>query len=360
MSKSPRRRSLVALIAVSMTAALLVSSTPVSAAGAPSRPARPTATADAHDAVTVSWTDPGDASITGYRILRRNKDITPRQPFQIIADDIVGTSYTDTTVEAETTYAYRIKARNSAGYSRRSRPAAVETPSAPVIEENLDSSQDPVELTLRLVSSNDVVVEEGASLSHQMEASLDGAQGDVTYHFEGLYNEDDHWDSGLYDWDWDYLNLSSSGELTSFDVLDYESSVPADSYSVEVTITATTDTDEFSIVETINITIADVAEPTVSNVRVTGQSDSTVSVSWDRMQDADHYMIWVHESATETSEAKNITHIYTTRLRHTVDRLKSGTSHDFNVLAVTCTPSANTWWDICTYNDATLITHSTD
>ena len=83
--------------------------------------------------------DPGDSSITGYQVLRRNPAIHDSGVFDVIQDDTGSsdTSYTDTTVAPETTYRYRVKARNAHGLSERSEPAkrfttpAAPTPAAP-------------------------------------------------------------------------------------------------------------------------------------------------------------------------------------------------------------------------------------
>ena len=72
--------------------------------------------------MALTWDDPGDASITGYRILRRNRETDPYGQFQTIDDDTgsAATSYTDNTVATDTRYVYRVKAINGAGLSERS------------------------------------------------------------------------------------------------------------------------------------------------------------------------------------------------------------------------------------------------
>ena len=84
----------------------------------------------AHDSVTLTWRDPQDDSITGYAILRRDKEI-----HAVIVEDTgsSATSYTDNTVAAETSYEYRIRAINDVGLSEQSAAANVTTPSAPDI-----------------------------------------------------------------------------------------------------------------------------------------------------------------------------------------------------------------------------------
>ena len=80
-------------------------------------PARPTVASVAHDAVSITWADPGDSSITGYQVSWRNPVIHDRQEFETIEGDTgsLGTSYTDTGVAPETRYFYRVKARNAHG-----------------------------------------------------------------------------------------------------------------------------------------------------------------------------------------------------------------------------------------------------
>ncbi len=101
-------------------------------------PARPTGlTAEvSHDSVTLTWDDPNDDSITGYVILRRDKDIHEEGTFETVESDTgsAGTTYTDDTVEAEKQYVYRIKAINADGLSEISSWVRAHTPAAPVPE----------------------------------------------------------------------------------------------------------------------------------------------------------------------------------------------------------------------------------
>ena len=89
----------------------------------PEAPAQPTGllTAASESQVLLSWDDPGDDSITGYRMLRRSKDGDtygdgqgPTE-FGVIAEDTgsAATSYTDATVAAGTRYVYRVRAINA-------------------------------------------------------------------------------------------------------------------------------------------------------------------------------------------------------------------------------------------------------
>ena len=99
-------------------------------------PDKPTglSTAVSHDAVTLTWDDPQDDSITGYAILRRDRAIHPIGTFVTIAGDTgsADTTYTDDTVEPEKKYVYRIKAINEHGeVSERSDWVRGNTPAAP-------------------------------------------------------------------------------------------------------------------------------------------------------------------------------------------------------------------------------------
>ena len=87
----------------------------------------------AHDAVSLTWDDPGDASITGYQILRRDKALHAVGQFMVHVEDTgsAATSYVDRDVEPETRYVYRIKAINGAGLSERSDYFGANTPPEP-------------------------------------------------------------------------------------------------------------------------------------------------------------------------------------------------------------------------------------
>ena len=130
------RTTLYIAAAVAVAAlAVALSTWPVQAqSGVPVAPARPAATSVSHESVTLTWADPGDSTITGYQILRRNRDTDDVGDFTVIEDDTgsSATSYTDTTVEASSRYVYRVKARNSHGLSPQSGFRNVDTSAPPV------------------------------------------------------------------------------------------------------------------------------------------------------------------------------------------------------------------------------------
>ena len=114
---------------------------------APARPQNLQATA-MHNAVTLTWNEPGDSSISGYQILRRNRDVDPVGEFTAIVDNTgsAATSYVDNTVAAGGSYVYRVKARNAGGlsqlasYARADIPSTPDTPTAPPFNVRLNGT----------------------------------------------------------------------------------------------------------------------------------------------------------------------------------------------------------------------------
>ena len=85
------------------------------------------------DAVSLSWDDPGDMSITDYQVLRRDKGLHAVGVLLADVDDTgsASTAYVDEDVMLGARYVYRIKARNAAGLSERSEWFDVDMPAAP-------------------------------------------------------------------------------------------------------------------------------------------------------------------------------------------------------------------------------------
>ncbi|MYH97720.1 MAG: hypothetical protein F4129_14590, partial [Acidimicrobiia bacterium] len=154
----PIRRSGLALALLASVLALAPWPVSAQSGSVPATPARPVIDSVAHDSVTLSWADPGDSTITGYQILRRHRATQPAGVFSVIEDDTgsAATSYTDTTVEASTSYVYRIKARNAHGLSLRSVYRRADTPAAPPepqIQTETDDS-DSAGTTIALAAAN--------------------------------------------------------------------------------------------------------------------------------------------------------------------------------------------------------------
>ena len=100
-------------------------------ANPPAKPTNLQASAE-HDSVTLTWTASTDQTVTHYAILRRNPDVDASQVFHVIESNAdPGTSYTDGTVSASTTYIYRVKSVSPTGVSQWSGYVKAETPAAP-------------------------------------------------------------------------------------------------------------------------------------------------------------------------------------------------------------------------------------
>ena len=135
MIRTDRRRFpilLAAIAALAVAMALLFSPVQAQDGSAPAKPTGLYATAT-HDQVVLTWDDPGDASITGYVILRRVRENDTGGNFSELVPNTgsAATTYTDSTVAASTTYTYRIKAINEHGVSERSRWFHIDIPAAP-------------------------------------------------------------------------------------------------------------------------------------------------------------------------------------------------------------------------------------
>ena len=88
------------------------------------------------DLVLLSWADPQDDSVTGYRILRRLWAADKPDDFRTLAEDTgsAETAYADDTVETGRVYVYRVLAINPGGVSEPSQDLRVRTatPVAPL------------------------------------------------------------------------------------------------------------------------------------------------------------------------------------------------------------------------------------
>ena len=103
------------------------------AAGSP--PDKPTGLSNTatHSSVTLTWDDPGDASITHYQVFRRDRAIHDAGEFLLLEDDTgsAATTYTDNAVAAAGSYVYRVKAVNRHGAGVWSSHSRADTPAAP-------------------------------------------------------------------------------------------------------------------------------------------------------------------------------------------------------------------------------------
>ena len=112
--------------------ALATVTTPAAPTPVPGQATGLTASATAHDTVSLSWTAPSDGgTVTGYRILRR--DLGNEDSPQVLVQDTggTGTSYVDSSATSRTRYAYRVLALGGSGAGEPSDFANVTTPRAP-------------------------------------------------------------------------------------------------------------------------------------------------------------------------------------------------------------------------------------
>ena len=105
------------------------------AAGAPTDPAgspRNLTYTATYTAVTLSWDDPADDSITGYQILRRNRQ-DAGDHLGVLVDDTgrARQTYTDKDLEPRAEHEYQVKARNEHGLSLASNSVSVDVPADP-------------------------------------------------------------------------------------------------------------------------------------------------------------------------------------------------------------------------------------
>ena len=126
-----RRGLLQAVVYIAVLAAVFAATTmfaPAEASGGrPGKPTGLTATATSHDTVSLSWTAPSTSTVAHYRVLR--KDIDQQGSSFSEAATSTTTDYSDTGVEAESKYRYRVHAVDSQGQkSRRSTQRTVTTP----------------------------------------------------------------------------------------------------------------------------------------------------------------------------------------------------------------------------------------
>ena len=138
---------------------------------------RLTATVNEDGSITLSWSAPNDDSVTGYQILRRR----PREGEDTLLVRVentgsAATTFTDTNVEADKLYVYRVKAINEAGVGEQSNYVNAETPA-----ENSAATGAPT------ISGT---VQVGETLTVDT-SSIDDADGlnDVSYSYQWLAND---------------------------------------------------------------------------------------------------------------------------------------------------------------------------
>ena len=159
-----RRLPILLIAALTMVALYLVGG-PVQAQDntAPAAPTGLTVAEVAHDSVQLTWDDPGDATITHYQVLRRDRDRDALGVFTTIGQNTgsADTEYTDRDVEPEGSYVYRVKAVNQHGVSSESTYARADVPAAPLTAEFVDEPEThngADAFTFRIAFSDDISI----------------------------------------------------------------------------------------------------------------------------------------------------------------------------------------------------------
>ena len=121
----------------------------------PEAPQGLTATAFEDGTISLDWDDPGDPTITGYQILRRDPAIDSQGGFPIHVDDTgnAATSYEDRSTTSGIAYFYRIKARNADGLSKMSNSVRVDALQYTTLVSN--ANQNPALTTELPISGSD-------------------------------------------------------------------------------------------------------------------------------------------------------------------------------------------------------------
>ncbi len=260
----------------------------------PDKPARPTAETVSHDSVTFSWADPGDSSITGYQVFRRNWSTDDAGAFNVIQDDTgnADTSYTDGSVDPSTRYSYRLKARNANGLSARSGYVRVDTPAAPTTTPTPEPTATPAPTPSREENRGEEQGEQGNSENSEQQGRSHSNQPQnlratvVTY--ERIRIDWNQAPSGI-----THYKIGRSGgglpgyeEVGQITTWDSNSNLKPDS---SYTFTVRLGTSDSHFGPASSITVTTLAIPTPTNLRRTRSGTSGASAvadfEWDNPSD---------------------------------------------------------------------------
>ena len=130
---------LAAALLLALMATVLITSDVFAQSDKPGRPTDLTASSVSHNGVELSWTaSTGGAAVKHYIVLRRNLDDSAGTMERI--DTSTGTSYSDSGLQPETQYAYRVKAVGTDGQkSRQSQRVVVTTAADPAERDTADA-----------------------------------------------------------------------------------------------------------------------------------------------------------------------------------------------------------------------------
>ena len=231
----------------------------------PAKPTGLTATVS-HDSVSLTWDDPGDESITGYQILRRDRALHARGEFLVHEDDTgnANTTFTDNDVEHSVQYVYRIKAKNNAGLSELSKWVRANMP-APTPAQNSPATGRPM-------ISGTAQVGETLTASTSGIADSDGLSN-AAFSYQWIAND------GSTDW---YIQDATGGTYALVDA--------DEGKTIKVKVSFTDDAgneETLTSSETSEVAAAAPTEPPgiPRNLTGTANADGTVTLRWDTPDD---------------------------------------------------------------------------
>ena len=198
-----------------------------------------------HNSITLTWDQPDDDSITGYKILSRTPATQNQLSTLVENTGSQGTSYTATDLDADTRYVFRVMAINESGESTRSNFVEISTSANNIIITNNPPTVD---------AGSDQTVAEGGTVTLTGSAA-DADNDDLTY----LWSHDSS------------LNIV----FGSADSLSTTITAPQVDAETTVTVTLTVSDDDESVSDTLTLTITDV--PANSPPTVDAGSDQTVA-----------------------------------------------------------------------------------
>ena len=159
-------------------------------AGSPAKPTGLSAEAG-NGQVELTWTDPGDDSITGYQVQQRKGSAAWESWSDISDSDADTVSHTVTGLDNDSEYRFRVRAQNSGGNSARS--AVVRATPTPTPDPGATVST--AALTVAEGSSGTYTVRLNTAPSSDVTVTVGGASGDVTVAPPSLTFTTSNWDT---------------------------------------------------------------------------------------------------------------------------------------------------------------------
>ncbi len=256
--------------------------------------------------VTLTWDDPDDATITGYKVLSRAALTEPNLAVLVSDTGSADTAHTVTGLNPDTIYVFRVVALGEHGESAWSN--FIRLPTA------------PANPSLAADAGPDRAVVEGSSVTLSGTAVYTGKQ--PTYLW--IHDRPD-------------LGIALSGS----DTLSPSFTTPDVDADTAVTFTlSVTDQHNATAADRVTITISDVPgdDPPAApqNLRATSATGTTVTLTWDDPDDATitGYKVLFRAALTEPNLAVLVSDTGSVETTHTVTGLNPDTIYVFRVVAL--------------------------